>query len=313
MSKKFDIKLVNPYQLDTIDEEAEFIPLISEDEGQPEVSDIPTSLPILALRNTVLFPGVVLPVTIGREKSVRLIRNLSKKHRLIGAVSQIDAKIDDPEPKDLFSLGTVARVLKVLEMPDGSTSVILQGVHRFRVEQYTSTEPFFMAAVKVLVDEPTDEKDSEFKALISSIKDFSLKIITLSPNMAQEASFAIKNIDNNYFLINFICSNIELPANEKQMLLEKNDLKSRSIKLLEFLSREIQLLEIKNDIQSKVRTDMNQQQREFFLHQQMKTIQDELGGNPIEKEIEELKKLAKKKKWSKEVASTFEREVNKLE
>ena len=312
MSKKFDIKLVNPYQLDTIDEEAEFIPLISEDEGQPEVSDIPTSLPILALRNTVLFPGVVLPVTIGREKSVRLIRNLSKKHRLIGAVSQIDAKIDDPEPKDLFSLGTVARVLKVLEMPDGSTSVILQGVHRFRVEQYTSTEPFFMAAVKVLVDEPTNEKDSEFKALISSIKDFSLKIITLSPNMAQEASFAIKNIDNNYFLINFICSNIELPANEKQMLLEKNDLKSRSIKLLEFLSREIQLLEIKNDIQSKVRTDMNQQQREFFLHQQMKTIQDELGGNPIEKEIEELKKLAKKKKWSKEVASTFEREVNKL-
>ncbi len=312
MSNKFDIKVVGPYHLDTVDEETEFIPLISEDEGQPEVSDIPATLPILALRNTVLFPGVVLPVTIGREKSVRLIRNLSKKHRLIGAVSQIDAKIEDPEPKDLFTLGTVARVLKVLEMPDGSTSVILQGVHRFSVEQYTSTEPFFMASVKVLTDEPTNEKDSEFKALISSIKDFSLKIINLSPNMAQEAAFAIKNIDNNYFLINFICSNIELPANEKQILLEKNDLKSRSIQLLEFLSREIQLLEIKNDIQSKVRTDMSQQQREYFLHQQMKTIQDELGGNPIEKEIEELKKLAKNKKWSKEVAATFDREVNKL-
>jgi len=224
----------------------------------------------------------------------------------------MDAKIEDPEIKDLFTLGTVARVLKVLEMPDGSTSVILQGFHRFQVEEYLTSEPFFKASIKVLTDEPIDQKDEEFKALIGSIKDFALKIINLSPNMPQEGSFAIKNIDNNYFLINFICSNIEFPATDKQILLEKNDLKSRSVQLLQYLSREIQLLEIKNDIQNKVRLDMSQQQREFFLHQQMKTIQNELGGNPMEQEIEEFKKQASAKKWSKEVKAIFDREVTKL-
>jgi len=202
--------------------------------------------------------------------------------------------------------------LKVLEMPDGSTSVILQGLHRFQVNEFLTSEPFFTASVTVLSDDPTNQKDREFKALIGSIKDFALKVISLSPNMPQEAGFAIKNIDNNYFLINFICSNIELPATDKQQLLEKNDLKSRSVLLLEFLAREIQLLEIKNDIQNKVRSDMSQQQREYFLHQQMKTIQDELGGNPVEQGIEEFKEQASKKKWSKEVAAIFDRELTKL-
>lgn len=312
MSSKYEVKLINPMLSDTVDQDSDFIPLITDEGGEIAVSDIPTVLPILALRNTVLFPGIVLPITIGRDKSVKLIKSLSQKTRLLGAVSQIDATKEEPTYSDLYSLGTVARVLKVLEMPDGSTSVILQGLHRFEVEQFVASEPFFKANVKVLTDEKIEEKDREFKAIISSIKDYAMKIINLTPNMPQEAGFAIKNIDNNYFLINFICSNMEFPSSEKQQLLEKNDLKNRSIHLLQFLSRELQMAEIKSDIQSKVRNDLSQQQREYFLHQQIKTIQDELGGNPVEQEIEELKKLAKDKKWSKEVEDVFERELSKL-
>ena len=312
MSDKSNKAIITPFLFDSDEREVEVVTLFTEDEGDFPAKQVPSTLPILALRNTVLFPGVVLPITVGREKSTRLIKSLAKNKRILGAVSQVNAKIEEPEIKDLFTLGTVARVLKVLEMPDGSTSVILQGLHRFQVNEFLTSEPFFTASVTVLSDDPTNQKDREFKALIGSIKDFALKVISLSPNMPQEASFAIKNIDNNYFLINFICSNIELPATDKQQLLEKNDLKSRSVLLLEFLAREIQLLEIKNDIQNKVRSDMSQQQREYFLHQQMKTIQDELGGNPVEQGIEEFKELASKKKWSKEVAAIFDRELTKL-
>ncbi len=312
MSDKFDLKIRTQFNADSFDQDSEFIPLFTEDNGDFDTKDMPTTLPILALRNTVLFPGVVLPITVGREKSVKLVKSLTQKTKFLGAVSQMDAKIEDPEVKDLFKLGTIARVLKVLEMPDGSTSVILQGLHRFQITEIVSSEPFFMASVETLTDDPVDEKDKEFEALISSIKDYSLKIIGMSPNMPQEASFAIKNIDNYYFLINFICSNIELPATDKQKLLEQNNLISRSNLLLEFLGREMQLLEIKNDIQAKVKLDMNQQQREYFLHQQMKTIQDELGGSPNEKEVESMKKQARTKKWGKEVAAVFDREVKKL-
>jgi ATP-dependent Lon protease len=312
MSKNFEIKIATPYLSDSFDQDSEFIPLLTEDNKDFDVKDMPKTLPILALRNTVLFPGVVLPITIGREKSVNLVKSLTQKTKFLGAVSQIDARIEEPETKDLFTLGTIARILKVLEMPDGSTSVILQGLHRFQVLEFLSSDPFFIASVHTLTDIPTDEKDKEFEALISSIKDYALKIISLSPNMPQEAAFAIKNIDNNYFLINFICSNIELPAPDKQKLLEHNDLKNRSRLLLEFMGREIQLLEIKNDIQTKVKLDMNQQQREYFLHQQMKTIQDELGGSPNEKEIETMRKQAESKLWNKEIAEAFNREVGKL-
>jgi len=312
MSDKSNKAIITPFLFDSDEREVEVVTLFTEDEGDFPAKQVPSTLPILALRNTVLFPGVVLPITVGREKSTRLIKSLAKNKRILGAVSQVNAKIEEPEIKDLFTLGTVARVLKVLEMPDGSTSVILQGLHRFQVNEFLTSEPFFTASVTVLSDDPTNQKDREFKALIGSIKDFALKVISLSPNMPQEAGFAIKNIDNNYFLINFICSNIELPATDKQQLLEKNDLKSRSVLLLEFLAREIQLLEIKNDIQNKVRSDMSQQQREYFLHQQMKTIQDELGGNPVEQGIEEFKEQASKKKWSKEVAAIFDRELTKL-
>ncbi len=312
MSKNFEIKIGTPFLSDSFDQDSEFIPLFTEDNGDFDVKDMPKTLPILALRNTVLFPGVVLPITVGREKSVKLVKSLTQKTKFLGAVSQMDANIEEPEVKDLFGMGTIARVLKVLEMPDGSTSVILQGLHRFQVLEYITTEPYFIASIQTIVDDPTNDKDKEFEALISSIKDFATKIINLSPNMPQEAAFAIKNIDNHYFLINFICSNIELPAPDKQKLLEQNDIKSRSTLLLELMGREIQLLEIKNDIQSKVKLDMSQQQREYFLHQQMKTIQDELGGSPNEKEVEEMRKQAETKKWSKEVAEVFNRELNKL-
>ncbi len=312
MDKKFEIKIATPFLSDALDKDAEFIPLFTEDTESIKPEDMPKTLPILTLRNTVLFPGVVLPITVGRDKSVKLINSLDSKTKLLGAISQKDAKIEDPTIKDLFSIGTIARVLKVLEMPDESTSIILQGLHRFQVIEYLTAEPFFTASYKTLIDNPVNQKDKKFEALISSIKDYALKIISLSPNMPQEAAFAIKNIDNHYFLINFICSNIELPATDKQKLLEQNDLEARSKMLLEMMDQAIQLLEIKNDIQAKVKMDMNQQQREYFLHQQMKTIQDELGGNPNEQEIERMQEQADKKKWSQEVAETFERELNKL-
>lgn len=313
MSRKFEIKISNPILVDSIDQDSDFIPIIT-DESVPSLKDaeIPDIIPILALRNTVLFPGVVLPITVGRSKSVKLIRELNTRKKIIGAISQIDAKVEEPETKDLFKVGTIAQVLKVLEMPDGSTSVILQGIRRFEVEDFLGEDPYFTAKINLLNDIQPHDDDREFKAIVGSIRDLSLKVINLSPNIPPEASFAIKNIENNQFLVNFICSNSDIQNTEKQGLLEKNILKERGVQLLQYLTREVQLLELKNDIQAKVKLDMDQQQREYFLHQQMKTIQDELGGNPIDKEIEELKKLALQKKWSKEISELFEKEVDKL-
>lgn len=313
MSNKYEIKIVNPILTDELDQSAEFIPIIADD-ASPEIkeSDIPEIIPILALRNTVLFPGIVVPITVGRTKSVKLIRELNPRKKIIGAISQIDTKVEEPETKDLFKVGTVAQVLKVLEMPDGSTSVILQGLHRFEVEEFLNEEPYFKAKIRTLRDIFPNDDDREFKAITGSIRDLALRIIKLSPQLPQEASFAIKNIENTHFLINFSCANADIQNTEKQGLLERNSLKERGIQLLQFLTREVQLLELKNDIQTKVKLDLDQQQREYFLHQQMKTIQDELGGNPIEKEIDELKKKAKDKKWSKEIADIFDKELSKL-
>lgn len=313
MSRKFEIKIGTPLMIDSMDQDTDFIPLIS-DESEPVIKDedIPSVIPILALRNTVLFPGVVIPITVGRSKSVTLIRELNSKKKILGAISQIDSKIEEPETKDLFKVGTVAQVLKVLEMPDGSTSVILQGIRRFEVEEFTAEDPYFAAKINLLKDVHPVEDDREFKAIVGSIRDLSLKVINLSPNIPNEASFAIKNIDNNHFLVNFVCSNADIQNTEKQGLLEKNILKERGVQLLQYLTREVQLLELKNDIQTKVKQDMDQQQREYYLHQQMKTIQDELGGNPVEKEVEDLKKQAQDKKWSKEVDDLFKKELDKL-
>ncbi len=296
-----------------IDEDTDFIPLISEeDEESLNLTQIPESLPILPLRNTVLFPGVIIPISVGRDKSMRLVRDYYHKTKIIGTLTQKDPNLEDPLPEQLYKIGTIASILRILEMPDGSTSVIIQGKKRFQLNEVLSTEPYLMAKVNPLDDSKHNVKDPEFEAIVGSLKDLSLKIIKLSTNIPPETSFAVRNIESSSFLINFISSNSDIKLHEKQQLLETNDMKKRATLLLQYLSREVQLLELKNDIQNKVRLDIDQQQREYFLHQQMKTIQDELGGNPLEQEIEELKAKAKKKKWGKEINTIFEKEVDKL-
>jgi len=295
--------------------DGEFIPLISDDEDDVDLhkADIPEELPILPLRNTVMFPGVILPITVGRKKSIHLVNEIYRGNKIIGTVAQIDPQINEPEENDFYKTGTVAQILKVLEMPDGSTSVIIQGRQRFKINQMLQSEPYHKAKVTLLKDKFPVDKNREFEAIVGSLKDISLRIIKLSSNIPPEASFAVKNIENPKFLINFICSNSDVDLKNKQSLLEMSNLKERASKLLEYLSREIQLLELKNDIQSKVKTDLDRQQREYLLHQQMKTIQDELGGNPIDQEITELRKRANEKKWIKEVSVTFNKEVEKLQ
>lgn len=297
----------------SVQEDAEFIPILSEDDDESIEIEIPDSLPILPLRNTVLFPGIVLPITVGREKSIKVIRDAYKKNKLIGTLTQRNPNVNEPETKDLFNVGTLAKVIKILEMPDNSTSVIIQGRRRFIVDEISTTNPYIKAKVSLFPDVKAESGDKEFNAITGSLKDLSLRIIQLSNNIPQEAGFAIKNIENTTFLINFVSSNSDIKSEEKQQLLEITDIKKRGVKLLEFLTRELQMLELKRDIQSKVKVDIDQQQREYLLHQQMKTIQDELGGNPMDQELQELEKKAKKKKWSKEVDNTFRKELDKLQ
>jgi ATP-dependent Lon protease len=297
------------------DGNGEFIPIVGDDVEQ-DIDDapIPEKIPILPLRNTILFPGVIIPIAIGREKSHQLIKDVEKSKGYFGALTQVDYKIDDPGLADLYKTGTVARVIKILQMPDNSTSVIIQGKKRFHLEEMVGDDPYFRGRILVLEDkEPDGDKTREFEAAVSSLKDLSLTLIKQSPNLPPEASFAIRNIESPAFLINYIASNSDIPVKEKQRLLEIDDLKDRGLKLVEFLVREVQLMEIKNDIQSKVKQDMDQQQREYLLHQQMKTIQDELGSSPVEQEVKEFEKLASKKKWSDEVSQLFKKEVEKLQ
>ncbi len=295
------------------DDDTELIPIIA-DGSEEELStfDAPEVLPILPLRNTVLFPGVVIPISVGRKKSLELIREVFSGDKLLGTVTQKDAQMDDPEVKDIYQVGTVAQILKILEMPDGSTSVIIQGKRRFKIEEYVQEEPYYKAQVTLLEEAKPHVETAEFSAIVGSLKDLSIKIAQYSSNVPPEATFAVKNIENSTFLINFICSNTDLKVEEKQSLLEVNDIRERGIQAISFLVKEVQMLELKQDIQSKVKSDLDQQQREFLLNQQMKTIQDELGGNPIEQEIADLKEGAKNKKWNTEVAEFFDREVNKL-
>ncbi len=296
------------------EEESDYITLISEeDEEMLSRTEVPSSLPLLPLRNTVLFPGVIIPITVGREKSIKLIRDAYKGNKIIGAVAQKDMDIDNPALKDLYRVGTVAQILKILEMPDGSTSVIIQGKKRFEVLGLVSDEPYLIASVNSLEDVMPKKRGDQFQALIGSLRDLSLKIIKLSSNIPPEASFAVKNIESSTFLINFICSNSDVDISSKQKLLEINQLYKRAEVLLEHLSKEVQMLELKKDIQSKVKSELDQQQREYLLHQQMKTIQNELGGNPLEKEIAEMRNRASKKKWSKEAGEAFEKELAKLQ
>jgi ATP-dependent Lon protease len=297
-----------------MDEDSDFIPIITdEDESALDELQVPDVLPILPLRNTVLFPGVVIPISVGREKSLKLVREVYKNKGMLGAASQMDLSVEEPHFDDINKIGTVAQIIKILEMPDGSTTVILQGKKRFVLEEIVSEDPFHLGKVRPIKDIRPEEEDNEFKALVSSVKDMAIKVIKYSQHIPNEASFAIKNIEGSSFLINFISSNSEIKHEKKQQLLEIDEIQNRAMKLLELLVREVQVLELKDDIQSKVKTDMDQQQREYLLHQQMKTIQDELGGSPNDQDVIELEQKARDKKWSEDVAETFGKELKKLQ
>ena len=309
--KKIEIK--DFFLSSSIDGESEFFPLLSdEDEQKIDKEKNPETLPILPLRNTVLFPGVIIPITVTRERSVKLIKEAEKNNKIIGVVAQKDSKIELPKVDDLNKVGTVAQILKVLKMPDGNITAVIQGRKRFELEEIISQEPYYRAKIKDYI-ELKPYSDKEFDALVSSIKDIALRIIDESPNIPNEASIAIKNIKSSSFVINFVSSNMTISMENKQRLLEEIDLKKRAINVLELLSKELQMLEMKNEIQSKVRTDLDQQQREYFLHQQMKAIQEELGGAGSGKEIEEMRLQASKKKWSDSVKESFEKELKKLQ
>jgi ATP-dependent Lon protease len=300
--------------LQEFDTEAELIPLLTpEDEEEMINEELPETLPILPLRNTVLFPGVVIPISAGRDKSIRLINDANAGDKIIGVVAQRNEADEDPTKNDIYSIGTVAKILRVLKMPDGNVTVILQGKKRFEIDAVTSEKPYLKAYVKEVAEVRPSSHDTEFITIVDSIRELAIKIIKESPNLPSEATFAIKNIESQSFLINFVSSNMNLSVKEKQDLLAINALKERALETLKFMNLELQKLELKNDIQSKVRFDLDQQQREYFLHQQMKTIQEELGGVSNEQEIEEMRLKAKSKNWNEKVEKHFEKEISKMQ
>ncbi|WP_392388775.1 LON peptidase substrate-binding domain-containing protein [Flavobacterium piscinae] len=292
--------------LHDFDTEADLIPLLTpEDEEEMANEQLPNSLAILPLRNTVLFPGVVIPITAGRDKSIKLINDANAAGKVIGVVAQKDEDIEDPTRDDIHQIGTVAQILRVLKMPDGNVTVILQGKKRFQISKVISEEPYINALIKEVPEKRPSVTDTEFGAIIDSIKEIAIKIIKESPNIPTEATFAIKNIESQSFLINFVSSNMNLDVKEKQDLLSMNILKERALSTLRYMNTELQKLELKNDIQSKVRVDLDQQRREYFLHQQMKTIQEELGGVSYDQEIDEMRAKAKGKKMGRKSRKTL--------
>jgi ATP-dependent Lon protease len=310
---KSKFTMLDSLSLQDFDENSELIPLMTtEDEEAIKNESLPETVPILSLRNTVLFPGVVIPITAGRDKSIQLINEANSGSKVIGVVSQKDETVEDPTINDIYITGTVARILKVLKMPDGNTTVIIQGKKRFEISEMVSEIPYMVAKIQD-VPEVTPSSTTEFPAIIESIKDLALQIIKQSPTIPSEASFAIKNIESSSFLINFVSSNMNLSVVEKQKLLEVHDLQERALLTLKHMNVEFQRLELKNDIQSKVQSDMSQQQREYFLQQQIKTIQEELGGVSYEEDIEEMKSRALKKKWNAKVEGHFNKEIGKLQ
>ena len=310
---KKDFRISSAEFSDMLNEDTEFLPLMSdEDEAKISKEDTPNELPILPLRNTVLFPGVIIPITIGRDRSVKLIKDAENGNKTIGVVAQKDFDTELPELSDLNHVGTVAHILKMLKMPDGNITAVIQGRKRFEITEMVQKDPYFKAKVVDLKEVKPEKKDEEFGALVSSVKDLALRIIDESPNIPAEAAIAIKNIKNSSFAINFVSSNMNIGLTEKQSLLEEVDLNKRAILVLELLTKELQMLEMKNKIQSKVQTDLDKQQREYYLNQQMKAIQEELGGSGSQKEIDEMRKQASKKKWNKEIANAFDKELRKL-
>lgn len=295
------------------DEEPDFVPLFSlEEDDEAKIDEVfPDTLPILPLKNTVLFPGIVTPITVGRDKSIRAVQKAYEDNRYIGVLSQKDMKIEAPASRDLFRVGTIARILKLLKMPDGSTTAILQGRKRFHLDEMLAEDPYMLGKISTMDYEQPKNK-LEFRAMISSVRDAAKQIIELSPQIPSEAVVMLKNINNDNFLLNFIASNLGIKVEEKQGLLELNNLRDKASNILQYMDSELQLLELKDQIESKVRTDIEKQQRDYFLSQQLKTIQEELGQNPQEEEINELIRKATKKKWPKHVQDVFAREINKL-
>ena len=295
-----------------VDGKHHVIPIVTGGDEMAEEVDVPEILPILTLRSSVLFPGSITPITVGRDKSISLVRAVNAEGGILGAVLQRESDVEDPAPDDMYKVGTAARIIKILEMPNGNLTVILNGLEKIEIKEYVSVEPYFKARVTPLRDSTPDLKSIEFEALVDSVRDVALGIINVSPNMPKEAAFAIKNIDSKRGIINFICSNLELSDEDRQSLLEAPGLLARARKLLEILIREQQLAELKSQIQERVKQEIDKQQRDYYLQQQMRTIQDELGDGE-DADIEKMREQAAKKNWPKEVAETFEKELSKVE
>ncbi len=288
------------------------IPMITNDNEVEESVQLPDELPILTLRSSVLFPGSITPITVGRDKSILLVREINERGGLLGAVLQKDSEVDEPQPSDMNRVGTAARIIKILEMPNGTLTVILNGIEKIEVLNYTAIEPYMRAEVRRIEDIPADEDDLRYSAIVDSIRDVAISIIKLSSTMPKEAGFALKSIESRRGIINFICTNFDLADEDRQILLETDGVRSRADKLLEIMIREQQLVELKNEIQNKVKMEIDQQQRDYYLQQQLRTIQEELGEGS-DAEIEQMRERAATKKWSKEIGEQFEKELAKVE
>ncbi|MFI5195378.1 MAG: endopeptidase La [Chitinophagales bacterium] len=297
------------------EQEMDFMPIIpineTENDNLADI-EIPQDLPILPLRNTVLFPGVVLPITVGRDKSIKAVNDAYKTDKLIGVLAQKDSAVEDPAIHELVEVGTIARIIKVIKMPDGGTTVILQGKRRFKVGAMTTDDPYFKATVQLLLEEEAP-RDQDFEAYVSNIKDLAAQIIQLSPNIPTEASIILKNIENPSFLIHFISSNLNTELTEKQELLQTDHIKARADLLMQLLQRELQFAELKNKLTNKTKTELDKQQRDYFLQQQLKSIKDELGGDSNERELREMQKKAELKKWPQAAKDNFKKGIEKLE
>src|SRR5215203_5620235 len=293
----------------------DFIPIIPLNENDSEANDkidIPSVLSLLPLRNTVLFPGVVLPITVGRDKSIKAVTDAYKTHKLVGVIAQKDSTVEDPVGKDLEQIGTVAKIVKQIKMPDGGTTIIIQGKSRFSIGAIKSEEPYFRATINLIIEEEAP-KDPDFEAYVSNIKDLATEIIQLSPNIPTEASVILKNIENPSFLIHFVSSNLTIDIREKQKLLQLSNIRELADLLMQFLQKELQFAELKNKVTNKTRAEIDKQQRDYFLQQQLKSIKEELGGDPNEREIKELQKRAESKEWPDPAKEIFKKGVEKLE
>jgi ATP-dependent Lon protease len=308
--------MMNKFLFKGEEEDNEFIPLFSfneqDVENEPEL-EIDSLIPILPLRNTVLFPGVVIPITVGRDKSIQAVKAAFNKDKLIGVVSQKDGNIEDPGPADLCKIGTVAKIVKMIKMQDGGTTIIIQGKKRFELLAMKEEDPFFKAEVNVLIEEKVEKEDQNFQAHLSTIRDLAAQIIQLSPNFPSEATMILKNIDSPLFLINFVSSNLNVELPDKQGLLEENNITLKAEKLIKFLQQELQFVELKNKVANKTRTEIDKQQRDYFLQQQLKSIKDELGGDSNDREVVEMKKKAENKKWPETAKKLFQNGLEKLE